>query len=141
MSFKNTVGYLLHELAHLIDAESDQVLLERLGIGFAQFKVLIVLEEHDGATQKQIANALNQTEASISRQIKVLKNKALIDVSTSTSNRREHLVFLSERGHQMIDKATNALNAYHAPMFERLSEKQQLQIAETLQLIRNTINR
>lgn len=141
MNFKGSIGYLLHELAHLIDAESDQVLLERLGIGFAQFKVLIVLEEHNGATQKQIATALNQTEPSISRQIKILKQKSLAEVSISTSNRREHLIYLTERGVKMIDRATSALNAYHGPMFERLSEKQQMQIIEALQLVRTSISR
>lgn len=141
MDFKNSIGYLLHELAHLIDAESDQVLRERLGIGFAQFKVLLVLEENDTSTQKQIASALNQTEASISRQVKVLRQKALARITTRPSNRREHLVELTERGHQMIDKSTSALNSYHGPMFERLSEKQQLQISGALQLIRSSIHR
>lgn len=141
MEFKNSIGYLLHELAHLINADSNQVLQERLGIGFAQFKVLMVLEERDGLTQKQISTLLRQTEASISRQVKVLVAKRLVTSRQSSSNRREHLVFLTDRGIQMVDKATNALNSYHAPMFEHLSEKEQLKIARTLQLIRNSIEK
>lgn len=141
MEFKNSIGYLLHELAHLINADSNQVLQERLGIGFAQFKVLMVLEERDGLTQKQISTLLRQTEASISRQVKVLVTKRLVISRQSSSNRREHLVFLTDRGIQMVDKATNALNSYHAPMFEHLSEKEQLKIANTLQLIRNSIEK
>lgn len=141
MEFKNSIGYLLHELAHLINADSNQVLQERLGIGFAQFKVLMVLEERDGLTQKQISTLLRQTEASISRQVKVLVAKRLVTSRQSSSNRREHLVFLTDRGIQMVDKATNALNSYHAPMFEHLSEKEQLKIARTLQLIRSSIEK
>jgi hypothetical protein len=41
----------------------------------------------------------------------------------------------------MVAQATTALNNYHGPMFDRLSEKQQLQIAEALQLIKTTLNR
>lgn len=141
MDFRNSTGYLLHELAHFIDAQSDQVLLDRLGIGFAQFKVLLVLEEHDGATQKFIAMALNQTEPSISRQIKVLSSMSLVKVIISSSNRREHLVYLTDQGVKMIDNSTRVLNNHHAPMFQNLTEKQQLQIAESLQLIRSSINR
>lgn len=141
MDFRNTTGYLLHELAHLITAESDQVLSERLGIGFSQFKVLMVLEQRDGIAQKAIADELGQTEASVSRQIKILEQKNLITIKRSSSNRREHLIFLTARGQKMIDRATNALNRYHAPMFEVLSEREQLKIVEILQLIRKTINR
>ena len=140
MNFRSSIGYLLHELAHLIDAESDQVLMERLGIGFAQFKVLLVLDDRDEVTQKHIAESLHQTEASISRQVAILKQKGLIQSHRSESNRRQHIISLTSRGAQMIDRATTALNSYHGPMFERLSEKQQLQIAEALNLIRSSIN-
>lgn len=141
MDFKNSIGYLLHELAHLINAESNQVLQERLGIGFAQFKVLMVLEERDAVTQKTVAESLNQTEASISRQIKILEQKRLIQSRQSSSNRREHLLYLTDRGIKMVETATNALNNYHAPMFAHLSERDQLKIVDTLLLIRKTIER
>lgn len=139
MNFRSSIGYLLHELAHLIDAESDQVLMERLGIGFAQFKVLLVLEDRDEVTQKYIAQSLHQTEASISRQVSILQQKGLIQSKRSAENRRQHIISLTSRGSQMIDRATSALNSYHGPMFERLSEKQQLQITEALELIRTTL--
>lgn len=141
MDFKNSIGYLLHELAHLINAESNQVLQERLGIGFAQFKVLMVLEERDGVTQKAVAESLKQTEASISRQIKILEQKRLLLSRQSSSNRREHLLYLTDRGIKMVETATSALNSYHAPMFSHLSERNQLKIIDTLQLIRKTIER
>jgi DNA-binding MarR family transcriptional regulator len=141
MSFKDSIGYLLHELAHLIDAESDQVLSERLGIGFAQFKILMVLEDREGVTQKDIAHSLNQSEPSVSRQIKILQNKGLIRNRISQSNRRQHVITLTPKGLQIFDQATSALNHYHGPMFERLNEKQQLKIAEALALIKSTISR
>jgi DNA-binding MarR family transcriptional regulator len=141
MSFQNTVGYLLHQLSHLIDAESDQVLLDRFGIGFAQLKILLVLEETDGITQKQIAKQLRQTEASVSRQIKLLRNKSIIQSKISPANRREHHIYLTSRGMQIADQATTALNNYHAPMFDSLNEKQQTQVVESLQLLRSILTR
>lgn len=140
MQFKDSIGYLLHELAHHINAESNQVLMERLGIGFGQFKVLMVLEDSDGLTQKQIAVALRQTEASISRQIKLLKQKNLAEVRISSSNRREHTIFITDRGFQMVDRGTNALNTYHSPLFEHLTEKEQIKITNSLRLIRKSLD-
>lgn len=141
MQFKDSIGYLLHQLAHLIDAESDQVLSERLGIGFAQFKVLMILEEHDSVSQKYLADQLRQTQASISRQTKILQDKKLVVINANTNNRREKLVSLTPRGEQMVEKSINALNAYHSPMFASLSDKEQLKIVESLQLIRQSIDR
>lgn len=141
MNFKHSIGYLLHELAHLLDAESDQVLSQRLGIRFAQFKILIVLEERDEITQKVIARSLNQTEASISRQIKILRSMDLIQSRISPANRRQHIISITGNGLRMVEKAASTLNAHHSPMFEKLSEHQQIQITEALQLIKLSLNR
>ena len=141
MDFRHSIGYLLHELAQLIQADSNQILQERLGIGFAQFKVLMVLEERDGQTQKQIASSLHQTQASISRQIKLLIDKKLVDSKVGSNNRREHFIYLTRQGQEMVSRAALLLNNYHAPMFEYLSDQQQLKITKTLELIRTTLER
>ena len=87
------LGYLLHHVGSVIDKNSDQVLLERLGVSFAQFKILLILSEKDGSTQNHIATSLGQTEASISRQIKLMNMDGLINIRRSTSNRRLRLIF------------------------------------------------
>lgn len=140
MNKNGSVGYLIHELAQYITAESDQVLLERYGIGFSQYKVLLALESAQGIPQKSIAQSLSQTEASISRQIGLLIDKDLVIIGPAKDN-RQHLIFLTSRGEEVLSKATNALNTYHSPMFGHLSEKQQTQLSELLQIVRSSINR
>lgn len=132
MSFKNSVGYLLHELAFLIDSHSDQVLRERLGIGYSQFKILMVLEPQNGTTQRAIAESLSQSEPSISRQVKILKDKGLVDANPSKSNKKERQISLTFQGEHMLERASYVLNNYHGPMFETLSEKQRQQLYENL---------
>lgn len=134
MDFKGSVGYLIHELAQHITAESDQVLLQRFGIGFSQYKVLVSLEVTQGVPQKQIAKSLSQSEASVSRQIGLLIDKDLVEIGPAADN-RQHLIYLTRRGEEMVLKASNALNVYHAPFFEHLSERQMVQLSELLQLV------
>ena len=138
MKSNDSVGYLIHELAQYITAESDQVLLERYGIGFSQYKVLLSLESVQGIPQKNIAKSLSQTEASISRQIGVLIDKELVIIGPAKDN-RQHLIFLTNRGEEVVTKATNALNNFHSPMFEHLSEKQQAQLLEILKTVRASV--
>ena len=139
MDFKGSIGYLIHELANKITAESDQVLFERYGIGFSQYKVLMVLESNPGIPQKQIAANLGQTEASISRQAGLLIENNLVEIGPSKDN-RQHLIYLTPRGEEMIMKATNALNNYLAPYFGNLNEKQQAQLLETFSVLRSNFN-
>jgi len=128
----NQLGYLLHHLSFTVDRQSDQILLERLGIGFSQFKILMALRSEEGVRQKQIADYLGQTEASISRQIKIMQNKGLLKSRVSPISKRAHITILTPKGLSLADEALDTLNHYHGPMFARLSAKQQSNLSEIL---------
>ena len=112
--------------------QNDQILQERLGIGFSQFKILMVLERNPYVQQRDIAEALGQTEASISRQIKLMHDRGLLQSTISPENRRRHITTPTTKGLRLNEEALRILNEYHAPMFERLNAKQQEQLLETL---------
>lgn len=122
-------GYLLHHLSFVLDRQSDALLQERMGIGFSQFKILKVLQHRHGIQQRAIAYCLGQTEASVSRQIKVLHESGLLTTYISPGNRREHITTLTPKGVKVIEHAKELLMEFHAPMFDHLSadQKQQLQ--------------
>jgi DNA-binding MarR family transcriptional regulator len=133
MNFKNSIGYMIHHLAFSLDSASDQILREKFAIGLAQLRILLVLEAQDGITQKKIAEELSQTEASVSRQIKILAQKGLIEIEGNFDNRRERLIYQTHEGHVLAQKSIQVLNEYHGPIFDSLSEKEQQQLAATLQ--------
>lgn len=130
---QDNIGYLLHQTAFRIDRISDQVLQERLGIGYAQFKILMVLQTNEqGLTQRAIAGALGQTEAGISRQVSLLASRGLIVRKISRQNRRARYICLTAKGQLAHDKSVSILNSYHQPMFESLDEKQRQQLHNLL---------
>lgn len=132
MDMKDNLGYLFHHVSFVLARQSDQVLQEQLGIGFSQFKILMILQGSNGIPQRQIANKLGQTEASVSRQIKILQDQTLLTSQVSPTNRREHITRLTSRGAKLIEKAEQILNAYHSPIFAKLSDRQQQQLRELL---------
>jgi DNA-binding MarR family transcriptional regulator len=140
MGFKGSIGYLIHELAQQLTAESDQILLERFGIGFSQFKVLVAIEEQQGLQQKYIASLLGQTEASISRQIGILIDKDLVEIGPAKDS-RQHLMYLTPRGEEMVQKASRALEIFFGPLLSQLSENQVTKLRDYLINIRSNINR
>src|SRR5690606_4113498 len=79
-----------------------------------------------------IAEALGQTEASISRQIKLMVADGLLLSTVSPHNRREHITNPTAKGLRLAEEAMAALNRYHTPMFERMNDNQLAVLRDTL---------
>lgn len=135
----NNLGYLLQHVTTLIGKQSEQVLQERLGIGFSQFKILRVLQANPHIKQRQIATHLGQTEASISRQVKLMLDEGLLQSTVSPKNRREHITVPTAKGLKLTAAAMEALAQYHAPTFAALSDKQREQLLQILESIHTKI--
>jgi DNA-binding MarR family transcriptional regulator len=132
MSAGKDIGFLLQHLTFVLGRHSDQVLQEQLGIGFSQFKILMILNWHPNIRQKQVAERLGQTEASISRQIKLMSQVGLLQSTVHPLKKREHVTRLTHKGERVIDHALAILNRYHAPMFNTLSSKELDKLQEYL---------
>ncbi len=105
----NNLEYLIQHVAAVIGKQSEQLLQERLGIGLSQFKILMALEWNPRMSQRSIADSLGQTEASVSRQIKVLTGKGLLVSKPDPQNRRRHVTTPTPKGMQLTETANGLL--------------------------------
>ena len=129
---KDSLLYSLHKLVALIDRQSDEALQEHFGWGFSQFRILMGAKYRAGLTQSDIAHYLGQTEASVSRQLKLMRVQGLIRVKQDAKNRRKHIVVLTEKGLEQANEATSLLQEAHAGVFGSLSFKEQALIKELI---------
>jgi DNA-binding MarR family transcriptional regulator len=130
-----TNSRLLQHIVTLLNRDIDQILLEQFGIGLAQYKILITLQEQPHVQQRVIADTLAQTEASVSRQIKLLQEKSLLHIDTNPENKRAHLGELTFKGEQLVSAATKSIAAHEAAFFQGLTDKQTTQFNELLQTL------
>lgn len=128
----NNIGYLLNHVAFVLGRQADQVLQERLGIGLSQFKIMRTLEGSPHIQQKQIAERLGQTEASISRQMKLLEEQGLLNNTVNPANRREHIIRLTPRGERYTEQAMEVLATFQAPVLDTMDEKQKASMIDML---------
>ncbi len=139
MEYPSNINDLLQRLSVFIERHTDQVLQERIGIGVAQFKVLQLLYGQPQIRQAHIAAALGQTEASISRQIKLLSQKGLLVSSVDSKNRREHIHELTPIGTKMTLAAAEVMQQTLQGVFAEMGEKQQKQLFELLASLQSSV--
>lgn len=133
----NELADSLYHIVARMSRESDQILQEQLGIGLSQYKILRTLQQQPHVRQRVIAAVLAQTEASISRQIRLLTERGMLVTEKNPENLREHLADLTPRGQRVIAAAETTLSQYHVTFFAGLSARQQDRLRESLAALEN----
>jgi DNA-binding MarR family transcriptional regulator len=137
----NNLSYLLNHVATVMSKQSDQVLREQLDIGLSQYKILMVLEWNPRTGQKTVADSLGQTEASISRQIKLLKKRGLLESKPDPNNRRKHITAPTTRGMKLTEAATDILRRSFAPEYAGIADDQLTQLMDGLHVMHKIVCR
>ena len=127
----------IHKLAFLLEKRADENLKAQAGIGFAQFKVLEAVGSNMLAKQNLIASQLDQTEASISRQIKILQKKSLINVASVMGNRRARELSITEKGEELLLQCVEILDLAQAQIIGALSYQEQRHFKELFERMLN----
>ena len=124
-STSSDLAFLLNYLSVYINRQSEQILQEQLGIGFSQFKILIALQVNPVVGQKELASSLSQTEAAVSRQMKLLREKGLVISRVNPKNRREHRTLITSKGQRLREAASTLLEREYKQLFSVLDNKVQ----------------
>lgn len=117
----HNAGFAFQKVAFTLLRRSDELLQAKLRIGYAQYKLLEVLAEHPNSSQRYVASALMQTEASISRQVKLMQAAGLLRVGTAAENKRARVISLSTKGSELHARATSILNQCYMRYFGELT--------------------
>ena len=139
MESLGSLSYLLAHTATILYRQTDQALQERLGIGMSQFKILMLLIDQPKVQQRYLAESLGQTEASISRQIKLLCQRGMLVAATNPANRRQRVASPTPKGVKVARAAQEVVDEYHDPTFSQITDKQQRQLLEMLRAMHATV--
>ncbi len=133
------IDIILEHITSLITSTSDQQLLEQLGIGHSQYKILNQFNGDEIIRQNIIATSLGQTEASISRQLKIMNLKGLITRSYDHSNSKAKVVTLTLLGHRMKLAARDIINQQNTELLADMDTKDQIFFLHNIQLIHDNL--
>ncbi len=136
-----SLGLLLHQLSLALDRQTDSLLHGACGVGFSQFKIMMVLLDHRDIRQRDVAEALGQSEASVSRQDQTLVDDGHVWSVKDLRDRRQRITRLTVKGEKLAGQATMILERHYAPMFSRLSVQDQTGLRSQLEYLCDYIKR
>lgn len=125
----------IYRLSSNLSRKYDQLLLERYGIGFSQYRILQLIHDSPSNSQRTISKYLGTTEASVSRQVQIMIGMGLIERVVNQANKRENLVRISRKGARFVDDMDNALYQRMSKLLAEIKLSKLKQLNSTLDAI------
>ena len=100
----NQLCFAIYSTAHAFN-RVYKPLLDRLGLTYPQYLVMLVLWERDGLSVKDIGERLFLDSGTLTPLLKRLEAAELIKRTRSTEDQRQVLIALNARGHALKEKA------------------------------------
>jgi MarR family transcriptional regulator for hemolysin len=102
--FGNSIGYIINRTAKAFIKALDSQLREKVGITAGQWKVLVMLIDQNGLTQKEIADRLGLDGATLIPIIDKMEKEKLVVRKVDIADRRNNRIYRTERADDLWDK-------------------------------------
>lgn len=112
-SLDDLIGFQLRVAQTRVFKDFEQS-MEALGITPAGFSVLEVLRQNPGLTQSKLAEAVHLDRSSVVPLLDKLETKHLLYRQTSTKDRRNNHLYLSEEGTQILEASKEKVAEHEA---------------------------
>lgn len=105
LKLDNQLCFPFYAVSRLIIREYQED-LDRLGITYTQYLVMMVLWEQDGRTVNEIAHKLILNTNTVTPLLKRMEAMDLLKRTPSAADQRKVMITLTEQGRQMQEKAS-----------------------------------
>ena len=100
----NQICFAVYSAAHAFN-RVYKPLLDRLGLTYPQYLVMLVLWQRDGVPVKEIGERLHLDSGTLTPLLKRLEQAGLVKRTRSTEDERQVLIRLTAQGNGLKDKA------------------------------------
>jgi MarR family transcriptional regulator for hemolysin len=131
--YENNPGFIINRTARSLSRSLDIRLRNRVGITFAQWRVLVLLTKtHDGLSQKEIAEGLGLEAPSLIPILDKLQNDGFIERRVDPNDRRNNRIYRSKRTFEIWDTTLECANGVLTIALADLPEDKVLLMKEIL---------
>ena len=112
-------SYKLHKLVFSLDREASRLVKTHLNISYRRVLFLVVLYNNKPLTQHELAGMLGYSDAAVSLMLKELREEGCLTVAPSPEHGRKKIVFLTQAGESIAQKASKLLDEKFAQLGRR----------------------
>jgi len=137
MELQNLIGYLVHRT----DVKMTNYFTKQLkpyDITPEQWSIISVLNDQNGLTQKELAEAIDRDQTTIVRMIHSMEKKEFVKKVFNDKDKRSHYLFLTEKGERIKNKLIPVVNDAHRFVTTNLDEQELKQLKLILNKLYNT---
>lgn len=120
---KSSFGFLIQLLARRIDRDMKQRLSE-IGVDVKVFSNLMLLNEKDGITQRELGRLLEFPEYFTSRTVDVLVEQGFAERRPDPSSRRSVLIYLTSKGRKKAKELPAVVSEVNKKYLKTLSAEE-----------------
>lgn len=117
-----STAFKLHRVTALLDRVADDYLRDHHGIRYAPFLVLLISRVVGPASQQRLAAGLGVSRASVTQRIVGLVHGGLLSTEPDPTDARAHVVRLTARGVDLVDRAWSGLDAHQVGLDDGVDE-------------------
>ncbi len=122
-TLENSIAFeVMHIYRRLLQRGSQA--MERMNIGVGQVPILTLLSENGTMTQRQIAEEIRVTPATICGTMKRMEKAGLVRREANEKDGRVSCISLTEEGRVRMTEAKAAIDQSHSEMLSNFSEEE-----------------
>jgi MarR family transcriptional regulator, transcriptional regulator for hemolysin len=102
--FENSIGFIVNRAAKAFVKSLDSELREKVGVTLGQWKVIVMLVNQDGLTQKEIADKLGLEGPTLIPIIDKMEKERLVVRKVDSDDRRNNRIYRTEKVDALWDR-------------------------------------
>ena len=102
--FESSIGFIINRTAKAFVKALDSELRKKVGLTFGQWKVMVMLVNQNGLTQKEIANRLGLEGPTLIPILDKMEKDGLVVRKVDPSDRRNNRIYRTEKADALWDK-------------------------------------
>jgi DNA-binding MarR family transcriptional regulator len=125
VDIEDALAYRVSRAARVLRIQLTR-LIARHGVEMSaeQYFVFFRAHAHEGCRQGELADPRLEDYSNVTRLIDSLVTKELLERRPDPSDRRSHLVFLTERGHRLAERLIPAVIRERRRLYEGISHRE-----------------
>src|SRR6476620_1980787 len=137
--FQNNIGFIVNRTAKTIVKAMDTELRKKVGITFSQWKVIVMLSNQNGLTQKEIADRLDLEGPTLIPIIDKMEKEGFVIRKVDVADRRNNRIYYTEKSNELWDKMTECALKIRQASIRDISEEDTVFMISILEKIRHNI--